>query len=234
MKYLKIAYYGLYLILLRIKGFKRDFIHKVKGEEAAWKYGQEVFLKWANFTINVVGMDISVEGKENIPDETCVFIGNHQSILDIPVLRYSTGRQLDFVAKKELVKVPVLGYWMTHLKSVALDRDNPREGMKAMNIAINNIKEGYSFVIFPEGSRSKDGSIGEFKKGSTKLVTKTKVPVVPFALNGTSACFEDTRNFIPGKIKIKFGKPIYVDSMSKEEEKVLSDTIRNEVCRLYK
>ena len=234
MKYLKIGYYGLYMIWFRLKGIKRDFIHKFKGEKEAWKYGQKAFEKWTMFTIKIVGMDISVEGKDNIPEETCVFMGNHQSILDIPTLRYATDRPLDFVAKKELKKVPVLGYWMTHLKSVALDRENAREGMKAINLAINNIKDGYTFVVFPEGSRSNDGTIGEFKKGSTKLVTKTRVPVVPFAIDGTSKCFEDTKEFIPGKIKISFGKPIYMDDISKEEEKMLASKIRDEVCELYR
>ena len=117
-------------------------------------------------TINIIGMEIEVEGFENIPDKTCVFMGNHQSILDIPVMRYSTQRTLDFVAKKELAKAPLIGYWITHVKSVTIDRDNVREGMKAINQAVNNIKDGYNFTIFPEGTRSKDGKIHEFKKGS--------------------------------------------------------------------
>lgn len=226
MLYLKIFCYGLYLVWLRMKGVKRDFLHKFKGEEVAWKYGQEVFLKWSLFTIKIIGMDVEIKGKENIPDETCVFIGNHQSILDIPILRYSTARPLDFVAKKELIKVPVIGYWITHVKSVALDRENVREGMKAINTAIENIKDGYSMAVFPEGTRSKDGAVKEFKKGSMKLATKAKVKIVPFSISGTSACFEDSRKFVSGKITIVFNEAIDTKEISREEEKELNDKVR--------
>ena len=178
MKYIKYVRYVIYMLIMRLKGIKRAYIEKFKGEEEAWKYAQEVFRKWTYFTINIIGMDIEVEGFENIPDKTCVFMGNHQSILDIPVMRYSTQRTLDFVAKKELAKVPLIGYWITHVKSVTIDRDNVREGMKAINQAVNNIKDGYNFTIFPEGQESKDGKIHEFKRGSVKIATKSKAPIV--------------------------------------------------------
>lgn len=226
MKYFKMARYGIYMVWLRMKGFKRDFLHKFKGEEVAWKYSQDVFLKWSLFTIKIIGMDIEVKGAENIPDETCVFIGNHQSMLDIPTLRYATNRPLDFVAKKELLKVPVISYWITHVKSVALDRDNVREGMKGINTAIENIKDGYSMAVFPEGTRSKDGVVNEFKKGSMKLATKAKVKIIPVSINGTSACFEDSREFVPGKITVVFDKPIETDGISREDEKQLNDKVR--------
>lgn len=233
MKYLKMAYYGMYMALVRLKGIKRTFIEKTKGERAAWEYGQQVFLKWSEFTIKVIGMDIEIIGKENIPEGTCVFMGNHQSILDIPVLRCTAGREIDFVAKKELVKTPVIGYWITHLKCVALDRENVREGIKAINEAIRNIKEGYSMLVFPEGTRSKDGKIGEFKKGSLKLATKAKVPIVPFSIKGTSACFEDSKEFLPGKVTIVFNKAIDTSNFTKDEENELNDKIYNIIRKSF-
>ena len=80
MKYIKYVRYVVYMLIMRLKGIKRDYIEKFKGEEEAWKYAQEVFRKWTYFTINIIGMEIEVEGFENIPDKTCVFMGNHQSI----------------------------------------------------------------------------------------------------------------------------------------------------------
>ena len=160
-------------------------------------------------------------------------MGNHQSILDIPILRCTINRTMDFVAKKELAKTPVIGYWISHLRCVFLDRENVREGIKAINSAINSIKEGYSFVVFPEGTRSKDGKIGEFKQGSIKLPIKSGAPVIPFAISGTSACFEDNKNFIPGKVKLCIGKPIQVDKGNKDHEKEIMNNIREEVCKMY-
>jgi 1-acyl-sn-glycerol-3-phosphate acyltransferase len=226
--------YGIYMIWARLKGIKWSFLHKVKGEEAAWKYGQEVFRKWSNVTIKTIGMDIHIEGSENLPEETCVFMGNHQSILDIPLIRYAVSREIDFVAKEELVKTPVIGYWITHLKSVALDRNNPRAGIKAINKAIENVKEGYTFCIFPEGTRSKDGKLNEFKKGSLKIATKSKVSIIPFALKGTSACFEDNRKLLPGRVDIIFGEKIETKDLSKEEERELLMKLQGIVADLYK
>ena len=233
MKYIKYVRYVVYMLIMRLKGIKRAYIEKFKGEEEAWKYAQEVFRKWTYFTINIIGMEIEVEGFENIPDKTCVFMGNHQSILDIPVMRYSTQRTLDFVAKKELAKAPLIGYWITHVKSVTIDRDNVREGMKAINQAVNNIKDGYNFTIFPEGTRSKDGKIHEFKRGSIKIATKSKAPIVPVAIKGTSACFEDSKEFVPGKVKVIFGEPIETENLSKEVEKELMLRVEESVRNLY-
>ena len=233
MKYIKYVRYVVYMLIMRLKGIKRDYIEKFKGEEEAWKYAQEVFRKWTYFTINIIGMEIEVEGFENIPDKTCVFMGNHQSILDIPVMRYSTQRTLDFVAKKELAKAPLIGYWITHVKSVTIDRDNIREGMKAINQAVNNIKDGYNFTIFPEGTRSKDGKIHEFKRGSIKIASKSKAPIIPVAIKGSSACFEDSKEFVPGKVKVIFGEAIETENISKEVERELMLRVEESVRSLY-
>ena len=233
MKYIKYVRYVVYMLIMRLKGIKRAYIERFKGEEEAWKYAQEVFRKWTYFTINIIGMEIEVEGFENIPDKTCVFMGNHQSILDIPVMRYSTQRTLDFVAKKELAKAPLIGYWITHVKSVTIDRDNIREGMKAINQAVNNIKDGYNFTIFPEGTRSKDGKIHEFKRGSIKIASKSKAPIIPVAIKGTSACFEDSKEFVPGKVKVIFGEAIETENISREVEKELMLRVEESVRNLY-
>lgn len=230
----KYLYYGLFMAWIRIKGIGWNYLNKFKGKEAAWRFGQEVFAQFSRVTIKVVGMDIHVKGKENIPEGTCVFMGNHQSILDIPVLRNSAGRTIDFVAKKELLKVPVVGYWISHINSVALDRENPREGIRAINKAVENVKEGYTFAVFPEGTRSKDGKIHEFKKGSGKIATKPKVPIVPFVIKGTSACFEDNKKFIPGRIDIIFGEPIETENLTRDEEKNITETVYEKVISLEK
>ena len=207
----KYLYYGLFMAWIRIKGIGWNYLNKFKGKEAAWRFGQE-----------------------NIPEGTCVFMGNHQSILDIPVLRNSAGRTIDFVAKKELLKVPVVGYWISHINSVALDRENPREGIKAISKAVENVKEGYTFAVFPEGTRSKDGKIHEFKKGSGKIATKPKVPIVPFVIKGTSACFEDNKKFIPGRIDIIFGEPIETENLTRDEEKNITEIVYEKVISLEK
>lgn len=221
--------YVFYMIWFRIKGIKYSYIKKTKGEDSAFEYVRKIFYLWSKFTIETIGIELEVSGLENIPKETCVFIGNHSSILDIPILLYTVDRNLGFIAKKEMMKIPVIGYWLEKTKSVPLDRDNPRSAIKSINDGINNINEGCSMVIFPEGTRSKDGKVGEFKKGSLKLATKSKVPIVPVSIDRASRSFEDNRKFRPAKIKVVFGEKVDTKKLSKEEEKSLTENIRNTI-----
>ncbi|MGL4873172.1 MAG: lysophospholipid acyltransferase family protein [Clostridium sp.] len=230
MRIFKFIRYGICLISLKCKSFKFNKIKKREGEEKAFEYAQSVFLKWSEDTLRIVGIDLEIKGMENIPKETCAFVGNHQSILDIPVLKMALrNKTIGFVAKKEALEYPILGFWIKNTNCVPLDRDNPREAIKVITRGAEYIKEGYNMVIFPEGTRSKDGQVHEFKKGSTKLATKAKAPVVPFSIDGTSRCFEDERRFKEGKVTIVFGEPIYTDRISREEEKELASLLENRV-----
>lgn len=229
MMFFKKINYGFYMIGLRLKGIKYSYIKKTKGEAAAFEYVKKTFYLWSKFTIKTIGIELDVKGVENIPKETCVFIGNHSSILDIPILIYTVDRNLGFIAKKEMMKTPIIGYWFQKTKSVPLDRDNPRSAIKSINDGINNINEGCSMVIFPEGTRNKEGKVGEFKKGSLKLATKSKVPIVPVSIDRASRAFEDNRKFMPTKIKVVFGEKIDTNNLSKEEEKSLMENIRNTI-----
>lgn len=227
--FLKKIMYVFYMIWFRIKGIKYSYIKKTKGEALSFEYVKKIFYLWSKFTIETIGIELEVNGLENIPKETCVFIGNHSSILDIPILLYTVDRNLGFIAKKEMMKIPIIGYWLEKTKSVPLDRDNPRSAIKSINDGINNINEGCSMVIFPEGTRSKDGKVGEFKKGSLKLATKSKVPIVPVSIDRASRSFEDNRKFRPAKIKVVFGEKVDTKNLSKEEEKSLTENIRNTI-----
>lgn len=219
--------YGFYMIWVRIKGFKHTYLLKTKGDSAADEYLRKTAYLWSEFTLKIIGMELDVQGKENIPKEQCVFIANHSSILDIIILLYTIDKKMGFIAKKEILKTPIIGYWLKKSKCVPLDRENPRAAIAAINKAIENIKEGSSMVIFPEGTRNKEGEVGKFKKGSLKLATKSKAPIVPVSIDRASRAFEDTRQFKPTKIKVVFGKPIETDNLSKEEETNLADNIRD-------
>ncbi len=221
--------YGFYMIWVRIKGYKFKYIKRIKGEAAALEYLQKVAYLWSEFTMNIIGIDLDIKGLENIPQETCVFVGNHSSILDIPILLYATKRNLGFIAKKEILKTPIIGYWLKNSKCVPIDRENARAAIESINEAIKNIQEGNSMVIFPEGTRNKEGKVGKFKKGSLRIGTKSKAPIIPVSIDRASRAFEDTRKFVPTKIKIVFGKPIDTKNLSKEEDINLTDNIRNTI-----
>jgi len=219
--------YGFYMLWVRMKGFKHTYIQKTKGDSLAEEYLKKTGYLWSKFTLKIIGIELDIQGTENIPKEQCVFIGNHSSILDIIILLYTIDKKMGFIAKKEILKTPIIGYWLKKSKCVPLDRENPRAAMQAINEAVKNIKEGSSMVIFPEGTRNKEGKVGIFKKGSLKLATKSQVKIVPVSIDRASRSFEDTRQFKPEKIKVVFGKAIDTSNLSKEEEMNLAENIRN-------
>ena len=221
--------YIIYMLAVRIKGIKYSYLKKYKGNEAADKFVEEIAMKWSTYTIKTIGIEIEVEGKENIPTEPCVFISNHTSILDIPILFKTISKPIGFIAKKEMLKVPVLGYWLEKAHCVPLDRSNAREAVKSISEGVKNIKEGFSMVIFPEGTRGKRGRVGEFKKGSLKLATRAKALIVPVTIEGANKGFEDERRFKPCKVRVVFGKPINPSELSKEELVELATSIREEI-----
>ncbi|MCE5220309.1 MAG: 1-acyl-sn-glycerol-3-phosphate acyltransferase [Clostridium sp.] len=221
--------YVFYIILVLIKGLKYELIKKFKGEASALEYSQKTTHLWCKFIIKTVGIDLEIKGLENIPKEPCVFIGNHSSILDIPILLCTVNRNIGFISKKEILKTPIIGYWLKRTNSVTLDRENPRTAVEAINEAVQNLKEGSSMAIFPEGTRNKEGKVGEFKKGSLKLATKAKAKIVPVSIDRASRAFEDNREFKPTKIKLVFGETIDTKNLSKEEEINLAENIRNTI-----
>lgn len=232
MSYFKIINYGIYMIFMQLKAVKRWYLEKTKGEKAAIDYSGKVGEDWARYTIhNALGMNVTIRGKENIPNVPCCYIGNHTSILDIPILIDSVGKCMGFVAKKEMVKAPVLGYWMSKYNCVPLDRENAREAIKVIRKGSENIKKGYSMAIFPEGTRSKNGELMEFKKGSLKLATMAKAPIVPVTIDGAYRAFEIDRKFKPIDITITFSEPIYTENLSREEEKSLMEKVRSEIAK---
>lgn len=219
--------YGLYMVWFGIQGAFISLGRKIKGKDYLKEYMDKCVMNWCKFTFNVLKMNVYVEGEENIPDKACCFIGNHQSILDIPVILYSANRIIGFVAKRELLKVPVIGGWMKRSNSVALDRDDVRAAIDVINRGVDNLKNGYSMAIFPEGTRSKDGKMGEFKKGSFKLATKAKATIVPFTITGIGKVLVSGEKVKETKIIIKYHKPIDCSQLSREELKVLPKTVED-------
>lgn len=230
----KIIVYTIYMLIMRIKGLHWWLIKKIKGESEATEYTFMLYEKWARFTTRLIGIDIEVDGLENIPNESCVFVGNHTSILDIPILMNCVDLKLGFISKKEVLDYPIIGFWLRKGKNVPLDRNNVRQGIQAINEGVDNVKNGYSMVVFPEGTRSKTGEILEFKKGSLKLATKSKSKIVPVYIEKASRFFEDERRFVGGKIKVSFLEPIDTKVISKDEEKMLAENIRSLILEASK
>lgn len=180
--------------------------------------------------ISMAGTEVTVIGEENIPDEPVLFIGNHRSYFDI-LLTYSRCKHLTgYVAKKEMLRYPLLRDWMKRLHCLFLDRDNPKEGLKTILQAIDSIKNGISICIFPEGTRN-DGeelSILPFHSGSFKIAEKSGCPIVPISMNNTISIFEKQFPRIKKThVIIEYGTPIYPHELDKETRKRLAPYCQN-------
>ena len=183
---------------------------------------QELVPEWANYMIELMGnrkATVTVYGKENIPqDSAVVFIANHQGYLDIPVLLGYSDKQMGFIAKAEILKVPILSSWMKLMQCVFLKRNSPKQSIAAIAKGVETVKQGYSLVIFPEGHRSKGGPIQKFKAGSFKLAFRSEAPIIPVTIDGTWHLFEEKHKPNPGDIKLTFHPAIQTKGLSKEEQ----------------
>lgn len=144
------------------------------------------------------GLDVHfhIVHPENLPAKgPVVFISNHQSYADILTYLYISHHQVGFIAKEELRKVPVISDWNTRLRGLFMQRGDVRASLATINEGVSYLKQGFSLVIFPEGTRSHGPDMAPFKPGSLKLAIKARVPIVPITLDGTYRIFEE-RNVI--------------------------------------
>jgi 1-acyl-sn-glycerol-3-phosphate acyltransferase len=135
--------------------------------------------------VTMTGSKIVVKGIENLPKSgTTLFVANHQSYMDIPVMLSVLERPVGFVAKEEIGKIPFFDQWIVHMKCVLIARGDTRKALTAILQAAKLLQQGHSLVLYPEGTRSADGKLGEFKAGSLKAAQKGKAAIVPIAIDG--------------------------------------------------
>lgn len=182
---------------------------------------------WGSMVFEMFDSKLNVTGLENVPDKgPVVFVGNHQGYADIVAYCAAFQKfQFGFVAKDDLGKVPLYGKWIKRIRSVFIERDDPRASLKAINEGIKYVEQGFSMVIFPEGTRSKGPEPGEFKKGSLKLATKPQVPIIPVSLDGSYKFFEETGRITPTEINILVHPPIETKNLDRKEEKALHEKV---------
>ena len=198
----------------RLFRLKRNRVSK----EEFLTFMNEKARKWASLQIKNTGSKINIYGLENLPKENCLFIANHQSYFDIGFFLAYVPKQKGFISKIEVASVPFLGKYMTDLRCVFIDRGNMKQSMKVILQGIEILKDGYSMVIFPEGTRSKDSKVGEFKAGSFKLATKAKVPIVPVTIDGAyDILIKGEHKINKAVVNFIIHPPIYTDNMTKEE-----------------
>lgn len=185
--------------------------------------------KWAKNLVKLTGSKITVIGEENITKSGPVlFVSNHQGNFDIPILLGYINKPKAFIAKIEMLKMPIIRTWMVLMQCVFMDRGNPRKSIQGIKEGINILKAGYSIVVFPEGTRSKDGSLGEFKAGSLRLATKSGVPIVPITIKGTNKIMEKGSLIIkPSEVEIVISPAINPEDILDKDTNELTELVKD-------
>ena len=201
---------------------------------------RKVSLAVVGWAFNVVsfisGVKRTVIGEENVPkDQAVLYVGNHRSIFDIVIAYPRVPNPTGFIAKKEILKVPLLNIWMIYLDCLFLDRKDIRKGLEMVLTAIDKVKNGISIFIYPEGTRNKtDQPLGEFHKGSFKIAQKSGCPIVPVVMNHSDEIFEKHIPFIRRtKVVIEYCKPIVMSELSKEDQKNIDQYVKNIIQETY-
>ena len=191
-----------------------------------WKDKSTRFLVRIMFRlfIFITGSKVETKGMEKLPkDEAVLFVGNHRSFFDILVTYSYLDRPLGFVAKDSLNKALILRVWMRFIHCLFLNRDDLKQGMKSILAGAEQIKNGISVFIFPEGTRGHiEGQLAEFKEGSLKMAQKAKCKIVPVALTNTAAIWEDHfPKMKAANVIMEIGDPIDLDTLEKEDKKYI-------------
>jgi 1-acyl-sn-glycerol-3-phosphate acyltransferase len=189
---------------------------------------------WAFLHLKLCGIEVLSKGRENLLKPPYIIMCNHQSALDIFVLYIALPFLFKWVAKRQLFSIPFVGWVMKRASYISLDRENPRDGLKAINDAAQKIREGMNIIVFPEGTRSKDGKLLPFKKGVFSLAVRAGVPVIPIGISGTSR-LQPKGSLMPkekGVIYVNIGKPILIIGDKTSEKARIMDEVRTSIEKL--
>jgi 1-acyl-sn-glycerol-3-phosphate acyltransferase len=183
---------------------------------------------WARMILKTSGVKLKVIGSENLaPNTAYVLCVNHQSHMDIPILLAALPIQFRFAAKKELFRIPFLGWHLRRSGHVPIDRVNPRAALKSMRDAAEKIRLGSPIVIFPEGGTSQSGAILPFKGGGFMLASQSMVDVVPVTIVGSrQVLMPRTYHVRKGSVEVSVGKPIPSHGLASSE---LANKVRQEI-----
>ncbi len=190
---------------------------------------------WGRWLCTLNGIQVDVEGLEHLHrDQAQILIANHQGFFDIFALSGFLPIQIRWMAKSSLFKIPFVGWSISASGYIPVDRSNRKKSYQAFLTTIEKLKAGNSIVIFPEGTRSEDGTIGPFKKGSLLLSVRSGAPMVPVTLLGTGNIIKKGSGIIkPGRVQIIISPPLSSQAVKDDTEENVLRNLREIICKNY-
>ena len=204
----------------------------------AWITGNPNFIYRAGVSgayvvARMVGLRIKVEGRDKIPPGTCLFLANHTSFVDAVPIMWAIPRRVGVLLKKSLFSIPLIG-WAFHLaKFVPVERGNKESGIASVELAAARMRQGMSFLAYPEGTRSYDGRLLQFKKGVFIVAIKSGAQIVPMVMtNGQRIAPKGSLRIAPGEVTVRFGYPIDAGAYTIEQRAELAQRVRKAMADL--
>lgn len=189
---------------------------------------------WSRVVLSLAGVRLTIEGKELVGDRVARFyMGNHQSALDIPILLMALDGHVRFMAKDTLFRIPVFGWVLLRYGYAPINRSNPRVTLRTIERMLERLhRDPISIAVFPEGTRSSDGRLLTFRRGTMKVGQRSGLPVVPFSIEGSLAVHNRERFAAnPGPVKLIFGVPIPAEEVAAMSTPELHDRVKATIAR---
>lgn len=182
---------------------------------------------WSRLILRTCMVKVEIEGAEHLePGATYVLAANHQSLFDTPIVFAHLPLSFRILYKRSLGRIPFLGWHLFLGGHVGVDRESPSKARESLEHAAARIRSGTSVVVFPEGTRSYDGGMGSFKKGSFRLAVKARTPVVPLAIVDSHLVMRRGEVTVhPGTVGLVIGEPIPVDGLGEEDSGAVSERV---------
>lgn len=188
---------------------------------------------WGKIQLRITGTQVRIQGLENLdPQGSYILVSNHQSTFDIFALLGYLPIQFRWTAKAELFRTPFMGWAMSRIGYIPIERSSPKKAYRSMLRAAEVVRNGVSVIIFPEGTRSPDGNLQPFKKGVFLLALKSRAPILPITIQGTSKIMRkgDWRIY-PGQVRIQIDPPIETAGTPADKEEELSQRVRSTLVK---
>ncbi len=186
---------------------------------------------WSRILLRIAGARLTGRGTLKIdPDQSVLFVSNHQGAFDIGIIAGYGGRPLGFVSKIEIARIPSIGTWMQLIGCIFIDRKNREQGKQVIDQAADALRAGETLVIFPEGTRSNGPEMGKFKTGAARIAIRAGVPIVPLTMKNTYKMRNRDAWWIqPAQVEFTIGQPIPTENLTEDDVLVLTEQVRDTI-----